>query len=141
MLRHFLQSVLPQLCHISSFTKRLMPPLPLPSAADAAATRPLVAAVFKVGDVVAGEGRLTGVGGALRPETRAKLRRTREDVAKEIEAGAARKHHEAEEEKVAARKNAYDECVAKVSVAEQQKVLDREKMRMMRKTASKVKMR
>ena len=48
-----------------------------------------------------------------------------EDVAKEIEAGAARKHREAEEEKVAARKKAYDECVAKPSAAEQQKVLDR----------------
>ena len=62
-----------------------------------------------------------------------------------LRAVVARKMHRPlrsrEEEKAAARKKARDERVSKLSAAEQQKVLDREKKRMMRKTQGKVKMR
>ena len=127
-------------------SKRLVLTLALPPASDAAATLPLVSAAFALADVIAGEGKLPGVRGglaaSLRPETRAKLRRTREDVQKQIEEEAAReRREEEEEEKAAARKKARDERVSKLSAAEQQKVLDREKKRMMRKTQGKVKMR
>ena len=130
----------------SERSKRLVLSLAVPRGADAAATLPLVAAVFQLVDVIAGEGRLPGarggLGAALRPETRAKLRRTREDVARELQEDAAReKREEEEEEKAAARKRARDERVGKLSAAEQQKLLEREKKRAMRKTHGKVKMR
>ena len=127
-------------------SKRLVLSLALAPASDAAATLPLVAAAFQLVDVVAGEGKLPGVGrglsAALRPETRAKLRRTREEVDKEIREEAAKeKREEAEEEKAAARKKARDERVSKLSAAEQQKLLDREKKRLLRKSQGKVKAR
>lgn len=130
----------------SARTKRLILSLRLPQNAHASATVPLVTAMFQLADVVAGEGKLPGVRGglhaALRPETRTKLRRTREEVEKQIREEAAREQREeAEEEKASARKKARDERVAKLSAAEQQKVLDREKKRLMRKSQGKVKAR
>ena len=130
----------------SERSKRLILTLAIPPSASALTTLPLVAAAFHLVDIVAGEGKLPGVRGglnaALRPETRTKLRKAREEVEKEIRAEAQReKKEEAEEEKAAARKRARDERVSKLSAAEQQKVLDREKKRMMRKTQGKVKMR
>ncbi|KAH9943423.1 DUF1682-domain-containing protein [Epithele typhae] len=125
--------------------KRLVLSLALPD--DPAATAPLVAAAFQLVDIIAGEGKLPGtprggLAGALRPETRTKLKKTREDVQKQIAEEVGReKLEEAEEEKAAAKKKARDERVSKLSAAEQQKILEREKKRMMRKSQGKVKMR
>ncbi|PIL37167.1 hypothetical protein GSI_00859 [Ganoderma sinense ZZ0214-1] len=126
--------------------KRLVLSLSLPSGSDAAATLPLVAATFQLVDVISGEGKLPGVRGglnaALRPETRSKLRKAREDVEKQLREDAQReKKEEEEEEKAAARKKARDERVSKLSAAEQQKVLEREKKRLLRKSQGKVKAR
>ncbi|KAI0638203.1 DUF1682-domain-containing protein [Trametes polyzona] len=131
----------------SERTKRLILTLALPPASDASATLPLVTAAFQLVDAIAGEGRLPGAprGGlsaALRPETRTKLRRTREDVERQIREDAVReKREEAEEQKAAARKKAQEERLSKLSAAEQKKELEREKKRMLRKTQGKVKMR
>ncbi|KAI0771646.1 DUF1682-domain-containing protein [Trametes elegans] len=130
----------------SERTKRLILTLALPPASDAAATVPLVAAAFQLVDVVAGEGRLPGARGglsaALRPETRTKLRKTREEVERALREDAVReKREEAEEQKAAARKRAQEERLSKLSAAEQKKALEREKKRALRKTQGKVKMR
>ncbi|KAI0375655.1 DUF1682-domain-containing protein [Pilatotrama ljubarskyi] len=127
-------------------SKRLILTLALPPPSDASATLPLVAAVFQLVDVIAGEGKLPGVRGglnaALRPETKTKLRKTREEVDRQIREEAEReKREEAEEQKAAARKKAQEERVSKLSAAEQKKALEREKKRMLRKTQGKVKMR
>ena len=76
---------------------------------------------------------------ALRPETRTKLKKAREEVEKQLREDAQReKKEEEEEEKAAARKKARDERVSKLSAAEQQKVLEREKKRLLRKSQGKV---
>lgn len=126
--------------------KRLVLSLSLPPGSDAAATLPLVAAAFQLVDIIAGEGRLPGVRGglnaALRPETRTKLRKAREEVDKQIRDDAQReKKEEEEEEKAATRKKARDERVSKLSAAEQQKVLEREKKRLLRRSQGKTKAR
>ncbi|EIW61942.1 DUF1682-domain-containing protein [Trametes versicolor FP-101664 SS1] len=130
----------------SERTRRLILTLALPPTSDAAATLPLIAAAFQLVDVIAGEGRLPGVRGglaaALRPETKAKLRKMREEVERQIRDEDAReKREEVEEQKAAARKKAQDERLSKLSAAEQKKALDREKKRAMRKTQGKTKMR
>ncbi|KAI0650707.1 DUF1682-domain-containing protein [Trametes meyenii] len=127
-------------------SKRLILTLALPPASDAGATLPLLTAAFQLVDLIAGTGKLPGARGglnaALRPETRTKLRKTREDVERQIREDAAREQREeAEEQKAAARKKAQEEKLSKLSAAEQKKALDREKKRMMRKTQGKVKMR
>ena len=130
----------------SERTKRLTLTLALPPASHASVTVPLVTALFQLVAVVAGEGKLPGVRGglhaALRPETRTKLRKAREEVEKQIREEAQREQREeAEEQKAAERKKARDERVSKLSAAEQQKVLDREKKRLLRKSQGKVKTR
>ena len=119
-------------------TKHLVLSLALPPGTHAGATRPLVEAAFKLVDVVAATGGWGvgkgpgGKGGAgagaslaqsLRPETRAKLRATRERVERELREEAAReKRAEAEAERAAAKKKAEEERLAKLSAAEQKKV-------------------
>ncbi|KAH9853455.1 DUF1682-domain-containing protein [Lenzites betulinus] len=130
----------------SERSKRLILTLALPPSADASATLPLLAAVFQLVDVIAGEGKLPGARGglqaALRPETRTKLRKTREDVDRQIREEAAReKREEADEQKAAAKKKAQEERLSKLSAAEQKKALEREKKRAIRKTQGKTKMR
>ncbi|KAI0660965.1 DUF1682-domain-containing protein [Cubamyces menziesii] len=132
----------------SERSKRLILTLALPPPSEASATAPLVAAAFQLVDIIAGEGKQipgTARGGlyaALRPETKTKLRKTREEVDREIREEAVReKREEAEEQKAAARKKAQEERLSKLSAAEQKKALEREKKRMMRKTQGKVKMR
>lgn len=102
--------------------------------------------MFQLVDIISGEGKLPGVRGglnaALRPETRTKLKKAREEVEKQLREDAQReKKEEEEEEKAAARKKARDERVSKLSAAEQQKVLEREKKRLLRKSQGKVKAR
>ena len=149
--------------------RRLILALALPPASDAQATVPLVAAAFQLLDVVAGTGGWgvgRGAGGrgpaglaqSLRPETRTKLRATREKLEKELREEASRDQREEEEEKrAAAKKKAEEERLSKLSAAEQKKVrdlpgayifvshvipdgqeLEKEKRRMLRKTQGKI---
>lgn len=115
-------------------TKHLILSLAVPSSSKAGVTLPLVEAAFKLVDVVAGTGGWGigkgpgGKGGAgllpsLRPETRTKLRATREKLDKELKEEAVKeKREEAEAEKAAAKKKAEDERLSKLSAAEQKKV-------------------
>lgn len=114
--------------------KHLILTLRLPTGFDAGATVPLVAAVFQLADVIAGAGGWGigrgpgGRGGAgltssLRPETKLKLRQTRERLDKEIQEEAIREQkEEAEEKKAAAKRKAEEERLSKMSAAEQKKV-------------------
>lgn len=148
--------------------KRLILTLRLPPASDAKATVPLTAAAFQLVDVIAaaggwgigkGAGGRGGVGLApsLRPETRTKLKATREKIEKDIREEAVReKREEAEAEKAAAKKKTEEERLSKLSATEQRKVrgfvrlcwvgadflfvqeLEKEKKRLLRKTQGKI---
>ena len=114
--------------------KHLILTLRLPTGFDAGATVPLVAAVFQLADVIAGAGGWGigrgpgGRGGAgltssLRPETKSKLRQTRERLDKEMQEEAIREQkEEAGEKKAAAKRKAEEERLSKMSAAEQKKV-------------------
>ena len=107
--------------------------LRMPPSSKAGATVSLIKAVFNLIDALEA-GRF-----ALRPETRAKLRKTREELDEQLrrEAEAERKE-EAEIDKAAARKKAQEERLAKLSAAEQKKELERERKRQFRKAQGKV---
>ncbi|KAH9977969.1 hypothetical protein BGW80DRAFT_1435637 [Lactifluus volemus] len=75
----------------------------------------------------------------LRPETKSKLKKTREDFAKTLKDEAERDaREEAAEAKLAAKRRAEEERIANLSAAEQQKLLDRDRKRNLRKTQGKV---
>jgi hypothetical protein len=89
--------------------------LAVPPADKAAETIPLVSAMFTFID------GLTKMN--LRPETRSKMKKVREDVDKEIREEAVKeKKEEAAEDKKAARRKAELERVSRLSAAEQKKV-------------------
>jgi len=103
--------------------------LTLPPPGQAAVTVPLVQAVFGiVGDVE----RLS-----LRPETRTKLKRVRDDLEKDLQADAKREQEEKvaedKESKKAAKRKVEEERLAKLSAADQQKATERERKRNLRK--------
>jgi len=127
-------------------TKHLILSLALPPASDAAATLPLIAAVFQLVDVIAGTSKIPGVHGglaaSLRPETRSKLHKRREEADREIKEEAAReKREEQAEEKAAAKRKAEEARLSKLSASEQKKELERERKRVLRKSQGKVKTR
>lgn len=132
--------------------KHLILSLIVPPTSDSAATLPLVQAFFQLADVIAGAGgwgigkgpgqKGVGLNASLRPETKTKLKATREKVEKEIKEDAVKEQREeAEAEKAAAKKKAGEEKLSKLSAAEQKKALEREKKRAMRKTQGKLKAR
>ncbi|KAJ3484549.1 hypothetical protein NLI96_g5580 [Meripilus lineatus] len=135
-------------------TKHLILSLTLPSASQAAVTLPLVQSIFNLIDVISAEGGWgvgkgpqsgksgVGLNASLRPETRMKLKKVREDVDKElIEEATKEKKEEAAEEKAAAKKKAEEERLSKLSATEQKKALEREKKRALRRTQGKVRAR
>lgn len=135
-------------------SKHLILSLTLPSPSAATATLPLITGIFQLIDVIAGaggwgigKGPSTGKSGvglnpSLKPETRTKLKKSREDVDKELAEEAVKEKREEEaEEKAAAKKKAEEERLNKLSAADQKKALEREKKRAMRKAGSKTKMR
>lgn len=138
----------------SQRSKHLILSLKLASPSAAAATLPLITAIFQLVDVIAAEGGWgigkspatgkhgVGLNPSLKPETRTKLKKVREDVDKQLaeEAKKEKKEEEAEK-KAAAKKKAEEERLSKLSAAEQKKVLDREKKRAIRKAGGKTKMR
>ncbi|KAF5388120.1 hypothetical protein D9615_000427 [Tricholomella constricta] len=77
----------------------------------------------------------------LRPETRTKLKKTREELDKTLKADADKEKKEelsqAAEDKKAAKRRAEEERIAKLPAAEQQKILEKERKRAMRKTQGK----
>ncbi|TCD69698.1 hypothetical protein EIP91_006715 [Steccherinum ochraceum] len=134
-------------------SKHLILTLAVPSSPEE--TLPLVKAAFQLVDVIAGEGgwgvgrspasgKGNGVGlnPSLRPETRMKLKKVREELDKELKEDLVKEKREAqEEEKAAAKKKAEEEKLAKLSAADQKKLMERDRKRAMRKTQSKTKVR
>ncbi|KAJ7129647.1 hypothetical protein C8R44DRAFT_777315 [Mycena epipterygia] len=114
--------------------KHVILSLSAPSASHAADTAALVAAMFPFID------SLSKVG--LRPETKTKLRKVREETEKDIKVESERdkKEEEAEalEAKKAAKRRAEEERIAKLSAADQKKALERERKRSIRKQQGKV---
>lgn len=75
----------------------------------------------------------------LRPETKTKLKRAREDVDKLIKEDNERDSKEdAAAEKLAAKKKKEDERMSKLSASEQKKVLERDRKRAIKKSQGKV---
>ncbi|KAJ7179117.1 hypothetical protein C8R46DRAFT_1211724 [Mycena filopes] len=114
--------------------KHVILSLRAPSASHATATAGIVAAMFPLIDA------LSKV--ALRPETKNKLRKVREETEKDIkkESEKDKKEEEAEalEAKKAAKRKAEEERIAKLSAADQKKVLERERKRSIRKQQGKL---
>ncbi|ETW83933.1 hypothetical protein HETIRDRAFT_444003 [Heterobasidion irregulare TC 32-1] len=118
----------------TSREKHIILTLASPPASAAARTLPLVTAVFALVDAL---DRVT-----LRPETKAKLRKVREDFARaQKESAEKERREEALDAKQAAKKKAEEDRIAKLSATEQQKILERDRKRSMRKTQSKVQAR
>jgi len=104
-----------------------------PSPGHAEDTTALVAAIFPFIDSLS---QLN-----LRPETKTKLRKVREDLDKDLKADSEREKKEeisqaAEDKKVAKRK-AEQERIAKLPAAEQKKILEKERKRTLRKSQGK----
>jgi len=75
----------------------------------------------------------------LRPETKSKIKKTRETFAKTLKDESEREaREEAAEAKLAAKRRAEEERVASLSAAEQQKLLERDRKRNLRKTQGKI---
>ncbi|KAI0320822.1 hypothetical protein OF83DRAFT_1169001 [Amylostereum chailletii] len=105
-----------------------------PPPSDAPATVPLVAAVFQMID------NLQKI--SLRPDTKIKIKKARDDFAKAAREEAEKEaKEEAADAKAAAKKKAEDERMAGLSAAEQTKALERERKRLMRKNQGKTAIR
>jgi len=137
----------------SQRSKHLILSLFLPSS-NPTATLPLVQSVFQLLDVISaeggwgiGKGPSAGRGGvglnpSLRPETRNKLKKAREELNKSLKEEAVKEQREeAAEEKAAAKRKVDEAKLARLSAADQKKVLEREKKRAIRKSQGKVKSR
>ncbi|KAG9317279.1 DUF1682-domain-containing protein [Chiua virens] len=96
---------------------RVLLEINLPDSKHAQDILPLVDAIFALVDLFAA-GKVV-----LRPETKAKIRKVRDDVEKEIKEDETReKREEAAEDKKAAKRKAEQDKIAKLSPAEQKKV-------------------
>jgi len=113
--------------------KHVILSLTAPSPSHAGVTIPLVAAVFAFID---GLHRIN-----LRPETKSKLKKLREDVDKELKEKAEKSKKEDEsqavDDKKTAKRKAEEERISRLSAIEQKKVLDRDRKRSYRKMQSK----
>lgn len=114
--------------------KHLILNLRLPPSSQASATVPFVASLFTLIDNL---NKLN-----IRPETKSKLKKAREDADRAILKEAEEEKKEEEAEKKAAEKKKKDEeRMAKLSPAEQRKELEKEKKRALRKAQGKVSIR
>ncbi|TEB30271.1 DUF1682-domain-containing protein [Coprinellus micaceus] len=114
--------------------KHLILNLRLPPSSHSSATIPFVTSLFTLID------NLNKVN--LRPETKSKLKKAREEADKSIAKEAEEERKEEEAEKKAAEKKRKDEeRMAKLTPAEQRKELEKEKKRALRKAQGKVAIR
>ncbi|KAF9567297.1 DUF1682-domain-containing protein [Agrocybe pediades] len=111
--------------------KHIILSLSAPSGANVADTVPLITAIFQLID------NLNKI--ALRPETKTKLKKFREDIDKSIkEEFEKEKKEEAQDAKLAAKRKAEEERIAKLSAADQKKEIEKERKRNLRKSQGKV---
>ncbi|THV08549.1 DUF1682-domain-containing protein [Dendrothele bispora CBS 962.96] len=113
--------------------KHVILSLSVPPGSSAAATAPLVEAIFPFID------SLSKV--SLRPETKNKTKKAREDLDKQLKEDAEKEKKEEmeqqREDQKAAKRKAEQERISKLSAAEQQKILERERKRSIRKSQTK----
>lgn len=96
--------------------KRVILSLTAPPLSHAAVSTQLVSALFGLIDALE---RIN-----LRPETKSKIKKTRENLAKSLKDEAGREaREEAADAKLAAKRRAEEERIARLSAAEQQKVI------------------
>lgn len=116
--------------------------LSLPSSSDAASTLPIVRAAFELVDVIgaingsvpASANSVAARGASLQTETLKKLKVARKDWDALLEKErTSEKVAEEEDAKRLAKKRAEDERIAKLPAAEQQKLLEKERKRSLRK--------
>jgi len=111
--------------------KHVILSLAVPPASHVDISTPLVSAVFGLIDA------LEKIN--IRPETKSKIKKTRENFVKTLKDEAAREaREEAADAKLAAKRRAEEERIASLSAAEQQKLLERDRKRNLRKTQGKV---
>ncbi|KAF9247065.1 DUF1682-domain-containing protein [Melanogaster broomeanus] len=116
-----------------SKSKRVVLNLRLPDVGEADEVLEMVEAVFALVDMLA-TGKVV-----FRPETRAKIKKVREDTEKDIKQEELKeKTEEAAEDRKAAKRKAEQERIAKLSAAEQKKVLERNHKRAIKKSQGKV---
>ncbi|KAL4075843.1 DUF1682-domain-containing protein [Scleroderma citrinum] len=121
----------PSVSALATKSKRVILTFDLPKDVDS--ILPLLEGTFTLVDVLA-SGKV-----ALRPVTRAKIKKVREDVEKVIKEEAAKeKREEADEDKRNARRKAEEERIAKLSASEQKKLLEREHKRAIKKSQGKL---
>ena len=115
-------------------SRHLIVSLRLPPSSDAGATAPLIKACLALIDQLEAPGKIT-----FKPETRTKLRKTREEVDESLRREAeAEKREEAEEEKAREKKRKEEERLNRLSAADQKKELEKERKRALRKVQGKV---
>ncbi|PPQ98519.1 hypothetical protein CVT24_004010 [Panaeolus cyanescens] len=111
--------------------KHVILSLSCPSSSHVSATVPLVEAIFQLVD------NLNKI--SLRPETKNKLKKTRDELDKTLkEESEKEKKEEAQDAKLAAKRKAQEERIAKLSPSEQRKELEKERKRSLRKSQAKV---
>ncbi|KAF8076408.1 hypothetical protein FPV67DRAFT_1405871 [Lyophyllum atratum] len=115
----------------SSRQKHVILSLSLPSG-HVEDTAKLVAAIFPFID------SLSTIN--LRPETKSKLKKTRDELDKDLKADSEKekKEEQAADDKKAAKRKAEAERISKLPAAEQQKILEKERKRILRKSQGKV---
>ncbi|KIM67976.1 hypothetical protein SCLCIDRAFT_1210131 [Scleroderma citrinum Foug A] len=121
----------PSVSTLTTKSKRVVLTFNLPEDVDS--ILPLLEGTFALVDLLA-TGRVT-----FRSDTRAKIKKVREDVEKEIKGEASKeKKEEAAEDKRAARRKAEEERIAKLSPSEQKKNIERERKRAIKKSQGKL---
>ncbi|KAJ6485041.1 hypothetical protein C8R47DRAFT_1048203 [Mycena vitilis] len=114
--------------------KHVILSLTAPSSSKAAHTADFVAAMFTLVD------NLSKI--ALRPETKIKLKNVRDENEKDIKKEAEKEQKEEEadalEAKKAAKRKVEEDRIAKLSAADQKKIIERERKRSIRKQQSKL---
>ncbi|KAF9221986.1 DUF1682-domain-containing protein [Gyrodon lividus] len=113
--------------------KRLVLNLTLPDVPKANQVLDIVDAAFALVDMLA-NGKIV-----LRPETKAKIKKVRENIINEIKQEELKeKKEEAAEDRKAAKRKADEDKFSKLSAAEQKKILDRNHKRAIKKSQGKV---
>lgn len=111
--------------------KHVILSLAVPPTSHVDISTPLVSAIFGLIDA------LEKIN--LRPETKSKIKKTRENFAKSLKDEAEREaREEAADAKLAAKRRAEEERIARLSAAEQLKLLERDRKRNLRKSQGKI---
>jgi len=108
--------------------------LSCPSPSHAAETVSLIRSIFSFIDILD-----TKIMPSLRPETKSKLKKTRDELDKQLKIDSAKEQkEEAADEKRATKRREEEARIARLSAAEQKKIMDRDRKRSMRKTQGKL---